>query len=161
MVQPIPPGFSTFTPSFTFKDAAKAIEFYERAFNAQVIDRLPGPDGKSVMHASLKIGESMMMLGNEMPGSEECSKSAETLGQCPITLYLYVPDADRAFEQAVSAGATAAMAVTDMFWGDRAGMVKDPFGYSWMIATHIKDMSAEEVKQAAADFFKQQNQTTN
>lgn len=153
MVQPVPAGFSTLTPSFTFKDAAKAIEFYKKAFDAQVVDCLHTPDGKCVMHASLKIGSSMMMMGSEMSDSEQCPKSAETLGQSPITLYLYVPNADQAFEKAVKAGGTAAMPVTDMFWGDRAGMIKDPFGYSWMIATHTKDMSADEVKLAAEDFF--------
>ena len=104
------------------------------------------------MHATMKIGNSIVMMGDEMP-QEECAKSAETMGGSPISLYVYVPDVDGAFEQAVKAGGAAVMPVTDMFWGDRCGVLKDPFGYSWMIATHKRDLSEEEIKQGAERFM--------
>jgi uncharacterized glyoxalase superfamily protein PhnB len=155
MNTPIPEGFHTLTPSFTFKDSQRAIEFYKKAFNAEVLDLFPNLNGQGIMHATLKVGNSMMMMGDEMPNAENCGKSAETLGNSPITLYLYVEDADSAFEQAVAAGGTTTMPVADMFWGDRAGVIKDPFGYSWMIATHKKDLTKEEIRKNAEAFFAQ------
>lgn len=152
-VKAIPEGYHTLTPSFTFKDSRKAIEFYKKAFGAKVLDLYPNPNGKGTMHATLQIGSSIIMLGDEMPGG--ACQSAETLGHCPISLYLYVPDADAAFKQAVSAGGAVAMPVADMFWGDRAGQIKDPFGYSWMIATHAKDLTKEDVCKRAEAFFAQ------
>lgn len=147
----IPNGYQTVTPSLTFKDSAKALEFYKKAFNAKVLDFLPSPAGKGLMHATMQIGNSILMMGDEMP---QC-KSAETLGFCPISLYVYVPDADAAFKQAVAAGASPMMPVMDMFWGDRAGNLKDPFGYTWMVATHKKDLTQEEITKGAQDFFAQ------
>ena len=155
MTKPIPEGYHSVTPSFTFKDSRKAIEFYKKAFGAKVLDLMPDPSGRRTMHATIQIGNSMVMMGDEMPGSENCAKSAETLGSSPISLYVYVPDADQAFKQAVAAGATAGMPVADMFWGDRAGQVQDPFGYSWMIATHTRDLSKDEVRKGAEAFFAQ------
>ena len=155
MIKPIPDGYHTATPSFTFKDSQKAIDFYKKAFGAKVLAVMKSPDGHSVMHAAIQIGDSILMMGDEMPGAENCAKSAETLGSSPISLYLYVPDADAAFKQAVAAGGTAAMPVTDMFWGDRAGSVKDPFGYSWMIATHKQDLTKEQIQKGAEAFFAQ------
>lgn len=155
MTQPIPNGYHTLTPSFTFKDSKKAIEFYKKAFGAEVIDVFPNPGGQGTMHATIKIGTSIIMMGDEMPGAENCAKSAETLGNSPITLFLYVPDADKAFKQAVAAGGAATMPVEDMFWGDRAGTITDPFGYLWMIATHKKDLTKEEVTKGAEAFFAQ------
>src|SRR5262252_2875617 len=124
MPSPIPAGYHTLSPSFTFKDCRKAIEFYKKAFNATVLDEFPSLDGKGIMHAALKIGDSIFMMGDEMRGM---NKSAQTLGGSPISLYLYVQDADAVFKQAVSAGATAVYPVAEMFWGDRAGNLKDPF----------------------------------
>ena len=159
MAKAIPDGYHTLTPSFTFKDCQKAIEFYKKAFGAEVLDNMPGPGGRGTMHATLKIGNSIFMMGDEMPDSENCGKSAETLGNSPISLYVYVPDADAAFQQAVSAGGKEAMPVMDMFWGDRAGTIKDPFGYMWMIATHKKDLTKDEIQKGAKEFFEQmQNQ---
>ncbi len=155
MAQPIPDGFHTLTPSFTFKDSKKAIEFYKKAFGAKVLDLMPDPSGRRTMHATIQIGNSIVMMGDEMPGSENCSKSAETTGNSPISLYVYVPDADTAFKQAVSAGATVNMPVADMFWGDRAGSLKDPFGYSWMIATHKQDLTNDQIRKGAEAFFAQ------
>ena len=153
MTQPIPSGYHTVTTSFTFKDSRKAVEFYKKAFGATVIDFLENPGGRGVMHTTIRIGNSIVMMGDEMPG-QSC-KSAETLGACPISLYVYVADADAAFAQAVAAGAAVAMPVMDWFWGDRAGQVRDPFGYSWMIATHKRDLTQEQIVQGAAEFAAQ------
>ena len=150
--KPIPEGFQSVTPSLTLKDSKKAIEFYQKALGATVLDIFPSPDGKRTMHATIRIGNSILMMGDEMPGPD-CQKSAESLGTTPISLYVYVPDADAVFRQALAAGATATMPVADMFWGDRCGMVKDPFGYAWMIATHIRDLTPKEIQQGARAFF--------
>ncbi len=155
MTQPIPEGYRAVTPSLTFKDSKKAIEFYKKAFGAKAVEVLPSPDGGRTMHATIKIGDSIIMMGDEMPDAENCAKSAETLGSSPISLYLYMPNVDQAFKQAVAAGATAAMPVADMFWGDRCGSLKDPFGYSWMIATHKQDLTDDEIRKGAEAFFAQ------
>jgi uncharacterized glyoxalase superfamily protein PhnB len=105
------------------------------------------------MHATIQIGSSIVMMGDEMPGADHCAKSTETVGSSPISLYVYVPDADAAFKQAVAAGGTVVMAVDDMFWGDRAGSVKDQFGYSWMIATHKQDLTKDQIQKGAEAFF--------
>ena len=162
MAKSIPDGFHSVTPSFTFKDSRKAIEFYKKAFGAKVLDVMPDLSGRGTMHATIQIGSSIVMMGDEMPaspaggpGAENCAKSAETLGNSPISLYVYVPDADTAFKQAVAAGGIATMPVADMFWGDRAGGIKDPFGYSWMIATHTQDLTGDQIKKGAEAFFAQ------
>ena len=151
MAKPIPEGYHVVTPSFTFKDSQKAIEFYKKAFGAKVLDLFLSPTGRGIMHATIQIGDSILMMGDENPGC----KSAETLGGSPIALCVYVPNADAVFNQAVAAGAAVTMPVADMFWGDRAGHVKDPFGYSWMIATHTRDLTDEQISKGAADFFAQ------
>ena len=153
MTKPIPSGYHAVTPSLTFKDSKKAIEFYKKAFGATVLGIFPNLTGQGIMHATLQIGDSIVMMGDEMPGGSRTCKSAETLGSSPISLFLYVPDVDTAFKKAVAAGGTAAMPVADMFWGDRAGSVKDPFGYQWMIATHKRDLSNEEIRKEAETFF--------
>ena len=155
MAKAIPDGYHSVTPSFTFKDSQKAIDFYKKAFGAKVLDVMKYPDGRRTMHATVQIGNSIVMMGDEMPGSENCAKSAETTGSSPISLYVYVTDADAAFKQAVAAGAKAAMPVADMFWGDRAGSIKDPFGYSWMIATHKQDLTPAQISKGAEAFFAQ------
>jgi uncharacterized glyoxalase superfamily protein PhnB len=153
MVQPIPNGYHSVTPSLTLKDSQKAIDFYKKAFNAKVLDLFPNPVGKGIMHAVIQIGNSLIMMGDEAPGMS--AKSAETLNGSPISLYVYVPNVDEAYKQAVDAGAVATMPVMDMFWGDRAGNLKDPFGYTWMIATHQKDLTKDEIKKGAEAFFAQ------
>jgi PhnB protein len=153
MTKAIPEGFHSVTPSFTFKNTEKALEFYKKAFNAEPVNIFPHPNGQGIMHASLKIGNSIIMMGDEMHGSENCAKSAETIGSSPIGLFLYVSDVDSAFAQAVAAGGQAVMPVTEMFWGDRVGQVKDPFGYSWMIATHTQDLAQAEITKRAEEFF--------
>ena len=152
-VTPVPEGFHAVTPSLTLKDSLKAIEFYKKAFGAKVLDVFPALDGRGTMHATIQIGDSIVMMGDEMP--QGGCKSAESLGASPVSLYVYVPNVDAVFTQAVAAGATATMPVAEMFWGDRAGNVKDPFGYSWMIATHTRDLTKEEVRQGAQAFFAQ------
>ena len=151
MTKPIPAGYHSVTPSLTFKGSLKAIEFYKKAFGAKVLEVMPGPDGQRTMHATIQIGDSILMMGDEMP--QAGCQSAESLGACPISLYVYVPNVDVFFQQAIAAGATAGMPVADMFWGDRAGQLKDPFGYSWMIATHQQDLSNEQIQQGAQAFF--------
>jgi len=154
MTKSIPEGYHTVTPSFTFKDSQKAIDFYKKAFGAKVLDLVPNLTGRGVMHATLQIGDSIVMMGDEMPGGQGC-KSAEALGGSPVSLYVYVPNVDAAFKQAVAAGSSVAMPVDDMFWGDRAGSIKDPFGYQWMIATHTQDLTQEQIRQGAEAFFSQ------
>jgi len=136
-----------------FKDARSAIEFYRSAFGAQIRMVAPGPDGKGVMHAEITVGDSIIMMG------EECStspmKSAQTLGGSPVSFYLYFEDVDAAFAKATAAGGKVQMPVQDMFWGDRIGSLTDPFGYSWMLATHKEDLTEDEVqKRAKAEFAK-------
>ena len=118
-----------------------------------MLDLFPNPSGRGIMHATIRIGDSIVMLGDEMPGAENCLKSAETLGSSPISLYVYAPDVDAMFKQAVAAGGTATMPVADMFWGDRAGQIKDPFGYMWMIGTHKQDLTNDEIRKGAEAFF--------
>lgn len=151
MTKPIPEGFTSVTPMFMFKDCRKAMEFYKNAFGAQERYAMPGPDGKGVMHAELLIGNSIVMMGDEHP-MQQC-KSAETLGSSPISFYLYVDNVDAAFRRAVEAGATSEMPVQEMFWGDRAGSLRDPFGYSWMLATHTRDLTPEEIQEGAREAF--------
>jgi PhnB protein len=153
MTKPIPTGYHSVTPSLTLKDSKKAIEFYKKAFGATVLDLFPSLTGQGIMHASIQIGDSILMMGDEMPGMS--CQSAETLGQSPISLFIYVPDADATFKQAVAAGAAVIYPVAEMFWGDRAGHLKDPFGYQWMIATHKRDMSKDEIRKEAETFFAQ------
>jgi uncharacterized glyoxalase superfamily protein PhnB len=151
MKKSIPEGFHSVTPVFVVKDARKAIEFYKRAFGAEELFVMPGPNGKGVMHAEVKIGNSILMMGEENP--QEPCKSAETMGGSPVSFYMYVENADEAFRKALAAGAEFRMSVEDMFWGDRAGTVLDPFGYSWTLATHIKDPTPEEIQEGAKAFF--------
>jgi PhnB protein len=152
MTQPIPAGYHSLTPSLTLKDSKKAIEFYKKAFGATVLDLFPNPTGPGIMHATMKIGDSIIMMGDEMPGMNQ---SAETMGSSPISLFVYVQDVDTAFKQAVAAGATVIYPVAEMFWGDRAGNLKDPFGYQWMLATHKRDMTHEQIRAEAQTFFAQ------
>lgn len=151
MTKPIPEGFHSVTPMFVFKDCRKAIEFFKKAFGAVERYAMPGPDGTGIMHAELLVGDSIIMMGDENP-QYNC-KSAESLGASPISFYVYVENVDAAFRRAVEAGATVQMEVQEMFWGDRAGSVSDPFGYSWMLATHTRDLSPEEIAEGAKAAF--------
>jgi PhnB protein len=150
-VKPIPAGHHSITPHLVVRDVAEAIAFYQKAFGAVENNRLPGPDGKSVMHGELKIGDSIIFLGAESPGAE--CKSPATLKGTAVMFYLYVEDADAAYRQAVAAGAKALMPVQEWFWGDRMGSIEDPFGHRWSVATRIKDLSPEEIAKEACEFF--------
>ena len=151
MTKAIPEGFQSVTPMLVFRDARKAIEFYKQAFGAMERYAMPGPDGKGVMHAELLIGDSIIMMGEENP-NEPC-KSAETAGGSPVSFYIYLENADEAFRRALEAGAESRMPVQDMFWGDRVGTVQDPFGYSWTLATHTRDLTSQEIREGAQAFF--------
>jgi PhnB protein len=142
-VKPIPEGFHTITPHLVVKDAANAIEFYKKAFSASEVWRSLGPGGKSIMHAELKIGDSIFMLNDEFP--EMNSLSPASIGNTAVTISLYVEDADKVFNQAVESGAKVVMPLADMFWGDRYGMLTDPYGHRWAVCTHIKDCTPEEI----------------
>ena len=152
MTKPIPDGYSTITASLIVKNAENAIEFYKKAFGAQEIYRFLGPDGKSIMHAELKFGNSRIMLSEEAP-QMNC-RSPQSLGGTGTYMYMYVDDTDTTFNKAVAAGAKPTMPVMDMFWGDRFGQIQDPFGHIWGIATHKKDMSPEEISKAGQEYFK-------
>jgi len=141
--KPIPDGFHTFTPYLAIKGATQAIEFYKRAFGAQERFRLPGPDGKTIGHAEITIGDSILMLADEMP--EYGNKSPQTLGGTPVNFALYVSDSDAAFARAVGAGAQIVRPLADQFYGDRSGTVVDPFGFHWSLMTHKEDVSPEEL----------------
>ena len=153
---PIPQGMHTVTPSLTCRDCAKAIDFYKRAFGAQEVSRFNAPDGKSIWHAELKIGDSIFFVNDEMPGMGRPAPSAAN--PVPVTMWLYVPDCDAAFRQAVKAGAKEMAPPTDMFWGDRCAGVADPYGYLWSFATHQKDMTDEEMRRAGQEFAKKWQQ---
>ena len=145
-VKEIPQGFHTATPYLTVTDGARAIDFYKRAFGAEERFRMDAPDGK-IGHAELKIGDSIIMLSDEMP--QGCCRSPQALGGTAVNIFLYLKDVDRVFQQAVAAGAKVAMPVSDMFWGDRFGQVTDPFGHSWSLATHREDVQPEELRKRA------------
>jgi PhnB protein len=143
--KPIPDGMHSVTPHLICAGAADAIEFYKKAFNAVETSRLPGPQGK-LMHASIRIGDSTVMLAEEVP--DWGTFGPKSLKGSAVLIHLYVADADAFAAHAVAAGAKMTMPVADMFWGDRYGQLKDPFGHRWSIATHVRDVSPEEMQQA-------------
>jgi uncharacterized glyoxalase superfamily protein PhnB len=155
-VKPIPEGYHTLTPFLTVRNAERAIEFYKQAFGAQERSVAKGPDGK-VMHAEVKIGDSVIMLSDEFP--EFGSLSPQSVGGSPMGLHIYIENVDAAFDRAVKAGAQVEMPVSDQFWGDRYGKLKDPFGHKWSIATHVKDMSADEMKRSMDDAMAKMQKT--
>ncbi|WP_250464535.1 VOC family protein [Caballeronia sp. GAFFF2] len=144
-VNPIPPGMRSLTPHLTCAGAAEAIDFYMRAFNAVELGRLPGPDGK-LMHAMVKIGDSVLMLVDENPTFGMLGPKA--IKGSPVTIHLYVEDVDATFTQAIDAGAEVTMPVAEMFWGDRYGRLVDPFGHQWSLASHVRDVSPEDMQKA-------------
>ena len=150
-VKAIPEGFHTLTPEIVVRDAPLAIEFYKRAFNADVLRIHLGADNKSIIHADLKIGDSIMMLSDEFPSMNALSPIS--IGGTSSTIHIYCEDIDEWFNRAVSAGATVTMPLMDQFWGDRYGMLTDPFGHHWSLATHMKDLSEEEMIEAGKAAF--------
>ncbi len=149
-VKPIPDGYHSLTTYLSIKGAAAAIAFYKQAFGAEELYRLPMPDGR-VGHAELQIGDSRLMLADEMPEMPGAiAKSPRTLGGVSSGLNLYVGDVDAQFKRAVDAGATVKRPVTNQFYGDRSGTVEDPFGHVWTISTHVEDVSPEEIARRMA-----------
>lgn len=143
---PIPKGFHSLTPHLIVSDSRKAAEFYKKAFGAEILGVAEGPDGK-VMHAAARIGDSILMFNDEFPDWQVLAPTS-TKADTAVTIHLYVDDCDSVYQQAVKAGAVATMPLADQFWGDRYGKLKDPFGHTWAVATHIKDMTPEEMKKA-------------
>ncbi len=149
-VKPIPEGYRAITPFLTVHDAAKAIDFYKEAFGAEERYRMTAPDGKCIAHAELKIGDSLFMLSDEMPG-QSCEPSA--LGEACSGYYLYVEDVDDIVERAVAAGGKLKEPVKDEFWGDRIGKIVDPAGHEWIVATHVEDVSPDEIRKRGKEMF--------
>jgi PhnB protein len=152
-VKPIPEGYHTATPYLIIKEAARAIDFYKKAFGATELFRCAEPSGK-IAHAEIRIGNSPIMLADEYP--EMGARSPQSLGGTPVSILLYVNDVDVLAAQAVAAGATVQRPVKDQFYGDRSGTFVDPFGHVWTIATHKEDMSLEEVHRRFEAFMQQQ-----
>jgi uncharacterized glyoxalase superfamily protein PhnB len=153
-VKPIPDGYSAVTPYLTISGAAKAIEFYKKAFGAEEVSRMPAPDGRKIMHAAIRIGNSFVFLTDDFP--EYCGGKAQTakaLGGTPVSMHHYVENCDAAIKRAQDAGATVMMPAADMFWGDRYGVVLDPYGHKWAFATHIKDLTPEEMQAGMKAMF--------
>jgi PhnB protein len=150
-VKKIPDGYHSITPYLIVKNGSEAIEYYKKIFGAKEHGRMMTPDGKRIAHAEIEIGNSKLMLADEFP--EMNSLSPKTIGGSPVGLFLYVDDVDKVFSQAVAEGAKVLMRVEDQFWGDRYGSIEDPFGHRWSISTHIKDLTEEELKKAAAEAF--------
>ena len=146
-VKPIPDGYHSVTPYLIVKGAAKAIEFYKQAFGATETFRMPQPDGR-IGHSELKIGDSTIMLADEFP--ERNIRGPESLGGTPVMIHLYIDDVDTVAKRAVAAGAKEIRPVQNQFYGDRSGMFADPFGHQWNIATHVEDLSPEEIGKRAA-----------
>lgn len=155
-IKAIPKGYHTVTPNLVIRGAKEAIEFYKKVFNAKVTFQHDRPDGK-IMHATITIGNSIIMLADECPPHEghetQCVRSPADLGGTSFSLYLYVKNADEIFNKAIENGATESMPMSDMFWGDRMGVFKDPFGHFWSVATHKKDVTPKELQKNMEKFF--------
>jgi uncharacterized glyoxalase superfamily protein PhnB len=155
-VQPIPPGHENLIPHLVCNRCSEAIEFYKKAFGAEEVGRVPAPDGKRIMHAAIRIGKSFVFLVDDFP--EFCGGKSSTptaLQGTPVTIHHYVDNCDAAIKRAQDAGATVSMPPADMFWGDRYGVVTDPFGHQWSFATHIKDLTPEQMQTAMKGAFAQ------
>lgn len=153
---PIPPGHENLIPHLVCDPCSEAIEFYKQAFGAEEIHRMPAPDGKRIMHAAIRIGHNILFLVDDFP--EFCggkSENPKALNGSPVTIHRYVEDCDGAIQRAQEAGATVTMPAADMFWGDRYGAVVDPYGHKWSFATHIQDLTPEQMLQATKDAFAQ------
>lgn len=145
--QPIPKGYHTITPNLVLNDASAALEFYARAFGAKVVSRMASPSGK-IMHAELRIGDSMITLADEMPGAD--TRAPASVGTSTVGLMVYLKDVDKVFAKAERAGCKVLMPLADQFWGDRFGRLQDPFGHVWALAKHVEDVSAKEMAKRQA-----------
>jgi len=154
--KPVPEGYHSVTPALVVRDAAAAIEFYKKAFGAEEIDRMAGPDG-SIMHAEIRIGDSRIMLGEE--NEQWGTRSPLSLNGVHGSLHIYVADADASFDRAIKAGATVRYPLENAFWGDRFGKVTDPFGHEWGIATRVKEMTKAEMEKAGKEWMAKAAQT--
>ncbi|HVY62208.1 MAG TPA: VOC family protein [Planctomycetota bacterium] len=147
---PIPQGYHSVQPSLTCRDAAKAIEFWKKALGAEEVMCMRGPGGR-IMHAEVRIGNSVLMLNDELP--DMGCHSPQQLNGSPVSFYVYVEDVDASFKRAVEAGATAEYPVMDMFWGDRTGSLKDPFGFKWVLASRTRELTEAEIMEGQKEFF--------
>lgn len=147
-----PHGMHSATICLTVKNSVAAIDFYKKTFDAQELFRMPGPDGKSTMHAEIKIGDSIIMLNDEMP--QMGCMSPQSVGGASSGVYLYVNDVDNTIKKAATNGAKVKMPPMDAFWGDRMGNIEDPFGHNWTVATHIKDLTPDEIAKAGQEWMK-------
>lgn len=151
-VAPIPKGFHAISPYLMVKNAAKAIDFYKKAFGAKVLTRCDCPESGKVMHSELQIGDSIFMLSDECPGQEGCGVvSPKSLKGTSVMLHMYVKNVDVAFKKAVKSGAKVTKPLEDMFWGDRYGQVEDPFGHRWSMATHKEDLTKKQIEKRAME----------
>jgi PhnB protein len=150
-VRPIPEGYHSITPQLTCRNASEAIEFYKKVFGAKVLMNMPGPNGK-VMHAELQIGDSKLMVNDEFPGM---AVAPEPSALHSSSLFMYSEDVDALFKRAINAGAHVDMPLDNMFWGDRYGKFTDPFGHQWGAATHVEDVSPEEMQKRSEEMNKQ------
>jgi PhnB protein len=150
-IKPIPEGFHTVTPYLSIRGAAQAIDFYKRAFGARERFRMAGPDGKTIGHAEIVIGDSIVMLADEFPAFG--NHSPQSLKGTPVSMLIYVQDVDAAFKCAVEAGAKVKQPLENKFYGERAGCVEDPFGHQWTLMTHIEDVSPEEMQKRLGEFY--------
>lgn len=156
--QPIPAGQENLIPHLVCSPCAEAIEFYKKAFGAEEIFRMPAPDGRRIMHAEIRIGKNLLYLNDDFP--EYCGGKSSTpiaLKGTSVAIHHYVENCDAAIKRAADAGATVVMPAADMFWGDRYGMVSDPFGHKWSFATHQKDLTPAEMKAAMDCAFAQKS----
>ena len=151
IAKPIPEGYHTLTPQIVVRDAARAIEFYKSAFGAELLNAAPDGPGGKITHASMKIGDSILMLTDEFP--EWGCLGPQSIGGSPVTLHIYVEDVDALFDRAVAAGAKVTMPLQDQFWGDRYGQLADPFGHRWSLATHKEELTREEVAKRSEAIF--------
>ena len=155
--QAIPKGYHTVTPSLVVAGAAKAIDFYKKALGAEEVMRFPGPDGK-IMHAEIRVGDSIIMLSDEMP--EHGARGPKAIGGTSVSLFVYGENVDAAWKRAVDAGAKPIMPLADQFWGDRGGSLEDPFGHHWWLAQHIQDLTPEQIRKNADAFMSQMQPTS-
>lgn len=150
--QAVPKGYHTVTPSLFVAGAAKAIEFYKKALGAEELMRFEGPGG-AVMHAEIRVGDSIIMLADEMP--DMGGRGPKTIGGTPVSFFVYGDNVDAAWKRALGAGAKEVMPLADQFWGDRTGCLEDPFGHQWWLAQHLEDLTPEQIRKNAEAFFSQ------
>ena len=154
--QPIPAGQENLIPHLVCDPCSEAIDFYKKAFGAEEVHRMAGPDGRKIMHAAIRIGSSFVFLVDDFP--EFCggkSESPTSLKGTPVTIHRYVDNCDAAIQRAQEAGATVLMPAQDMFWGDRYGVISDPYGHKWSFATHLRDLTPDQMQSAMKDAFAQ------